>query len=184
MRARRRNIVDALVVGAALSLYAGSTGTNGLAGVESAGDAICTVSGSAAMSNGIAIVDYVLRPETGSCIRCRISLPPPEKWNGEFWGVGNSSFGGVLPDTYGLSAAMDAAVATTDLGTAGYISGDDRKKDVPPSVLRDYTWRATHLMTVYGKRIVKAFYGREARHAYFRGGSCGGRQGLSEAMRL
>ena len=78
MRARRRNIVGALVVGAALSLYAESTGTNGLAGVELAGDAICTVSGSAAMSNGIAIVDYVLRPETGSCIRCRISLPPPE----------------------------------------------------------------------------------------------------------
>ena len=81
---KRKNIVfAAAAVCAALSLCAEQIGTNGLAGVELAGDAICTVSGSAAMSNGIAIVDYALRPETGSCIRCRISLPPPEKWNGE-----------------------------------------------------------------------------------------------------
>ena len=177
---KTKSIVGAVVVGAVLSLY----GANGLAGVKSVGDAICTVSDSVAMSNGIAIVDYVLKPEAESYIRCRIALPPREKWNGEFWGVGNSSFGGVLPNIYGLSAAMDAAVSTTDLGTSAYISGDGRKKDVPPAVLRDYAWRATHLMTVYGKRIVKAFYGREARHAYFRGGSCGGRQGLKEAMRF
>ena len=151
---RKKIVFAAAAVCAALSLYAEPIGTNGLAGVKSAGDAVCTVSDSVAMSNGIAIVDYVLKPEAGSHIRCRIALPPPEKWNGEFWGLGNSSFGGVLPDTYG------------------------------PAVLRDYAWRATHLMTVYGKRIVKAFYGREARHAYFRGGSCGGRQGLSEAMRF
>ena len=152
--------------------------------VKAVGDAVCTVSDSVAMSNGIAIVDYVLKPEAASHIRCRIALPPHEKWNGEFWGIGNSSFGGVLPDTYGLSAAMNAVAATTDLGTSAYVSRAGRAKDVPPAVLRDYAWRATHLMTVYGKRIVKAFYGRDVRHAYFRGGSCGGRQGLTEVMRF
>ncbi len=54
---------------AVLSLY-------GANGVTSAGDAICTVSDSVAMSNGIAIVDYVLKPEAESHIRCRIALPP------------------------------------------------------------------------------------------------------------
>ena len=154
------------------------------AAVKAVGDSVCSVSDSVTMSNGIALVDYVLKPEAESHIRCRIALPPREKWNGEFWGVGNSSFGGVLPGTYGLSAAMDAVAATTDLGTSAYVSGNGRTKDVPPAVMRDYAWRATHLMTVYGKRIMKAFYGREARHAYFRGGSCGGRQGLCEVMRF
>ena len=178
---KTKTIVGAVAVSAVLSLFAEP---NGLAGVKSVGDSVCSVSDSVVMSNGIAIVDYVLKPETESHIRCRIALPPPEKWNGEFWGIGNSSFGGVLPDTYGLSAAMNAAAATTDLGTSAYVSRNGRKKDVPPAVLRDYAWRATHLMTVYGKRIVKAFYGRDARHAYFRGGSCGGRQGLTEVMRF
>ena len=177
---KTKTIVGAVAVCAVLSLY----GANGLAGVKAVGDSVCTVSDSVAMSNGIAIVDYVLKPEAESHIRCRIALPPREKWNGEFWGIGNSSFGGALPDTYGLSAAMNAAAATTDLGTSAYVSRNGRKKDVPPAVLRDYAWRATHLMTVYGKRIVKAFYGRDARHAYFRGGSCGGRQGLTEVMRF
>ena len=91
-----------MAVGAVLSLY----GADGLAGIKSVGDAICTVSDSVTISNGIAIVDYVLKPEAESHIRCRIALSPREKWNGEFWGVGNSSFGGMLPGTYGLSAAM------------------------------------------------------------------------------
>ncbi len=58
-----------MAVSAVLSLY-------GANGVTSAGDAICTVSDSVAMSNGIAIVDYVLKPEAESHIRCRIALPP------------------------------------------------------------------------------------------------------------
>ena len=62
--------------------------------VKSVGDSVCTVSGDVAMTNGIALVSFTLKPETLSDIRCRIALPPPEKWNGEFWGEGNSSFGG------------------------------------------------------------------------------------------
>ena len=107
---KTKTIVGVVAVSAAISLCAEQSGANGLAGVKSVGDAICTVSDSVSMSNGIAIVDYVLKPEAESFIRCRIALPPPEKWNGEFWGIGNSSFGGVLPDTYVLSAAMNAAV--------------------------------------------------------------------------
>ena len=66
---KTRTIVGAMAVSAVLSLY-------GANGVTSAGDAICTVSDSVVMSNGIAIVDYVLKPEVGSYIRCRIALPP------------------------------------------------------------------------------------------------------------
>lgn len=38
-------------------------------------------------------------------------------------------------------------------------------------------------MTVVGKAVTAAFYGRPARYAYFNGCSTGGRQGLSEAQR-
>ena len=89
---KTKTIVGAVAVCAVLSLY----GANGLAGVKSVGDSVCSVSDSVVMSNGIAIVDYVLKPEAASHIRCRIALPPPEEWNGEFWGIGNSSFGGVF----------------------------------------------------------------------------------------
>ena len=39
-------------------------------------------------------------------------------------------------------------------------------------------------MTVVGKALTKAFYGKAPRYSYFVGGSTGGRQGLMEAQRF
>ena len=129
-------------------------------------------------------VDFTLVPEKGSDIKCRAVLPLPERWDGRLWGQGNSGRAGSLPrlDAY---VAMDTAAVTTDLGTtAASPSFFDKSIPWAEGVLRDFHWRATHLMTVYGKRIVAAFYGRRCSHAYFNGGSTGGRQGMSEAMRF
>ena len=129
-------------------------------------------------------VDFTLVPEKGSDIKCCAVLSLPERWDGRLWGQGNSGRAGSLPelDSY---VAMDTAAVTTDLGTpaAGpkYL---DKSRPWPDCVLRDFHWRATHLMTVYGKRIVAAFYGRPCERAYFNGGSTGGRQGMSEALRF
>jgi feruloyl esterase len=80
---------------------------------------------------------------------------------------------------------MNTAAVTTDLGTrAAGEKYTDRSHAWPECVLRDFHWRATHLMTVYGKRIVQAFYGRPCSKAYFYGGSTGGRQGITEALRF
>ena len=129
-------------------------------------------------------VEFALVPEKGSDIKCLAVLPMPGRWDGRFWGQGNSGRAGSLPD---LDAyiAMDTAAATTDLGTT-VASRKYLDKSIPwaDGVLRDFHWRATHLMTVYGKRIVKAFYGRSCEHAYFNGGSTGGRQGMGEALRF
>ena len=129
-------------------------------------------------------VDFTLVPEKGSDIKCRVVLPLPEKWDGRLWGQGNSGRAGSLPNM-DLYVAMDTAAVTTDLGTT-VASPKFLDKSIPWSegVLRDFHWRATHLMTVYGKRFVKAFYGRDCSHAYFNGGSTGGRQGMSEALRF
>ena len=129
-------------------------------------------------------VEFTLVPERGSDIKCRAVLPLPGRWDGRFWGQGNSGRAGSLPDLDAY-VAMGTAAATTDLGTT-VASKKYLDKSLPWSEasLRDFNWRATHLMTVYGKRIVEAFYGASARHAYFNGGSTGGRQGMSEAIRF
>ena len=153
------------------------------AALRAVGDGVCAVDKVTRLAEGVTAVDFTLRPERESEIACRIELPMEKAWNGELWGVGNDSQGGVVP-LITAYAKTGCAVVTTDLGTRRYEKGDLRGRPWPEAVFRDYSWRATHLMTVYAKRFVKAQYGVAQKHAYFRGGSCGGRQGLSEAMRF
>ena len=129
-------------------------------------------------------VDFALSPEKGSDIKCRAELPLPEKWDGRMWGQGNSGRAGSIRSLQGYVAAGTAAV-TTDLGTSSVVAKGSPPTDIvwPAAILRDFHWRATHLMTVYGKKIVEAFYGKPIKKAYFAGGSTGGRQAMSEAIR-
>ena len=129
-------------------------------------------------------VDFSLSPEKGSDIKCRAELPLPKKWDGRMWGQGNSGRAGSIRSLKGYVAAGTAAV-TTDLGTSSVAGKGAPPTDIvwPAPILRDFHWRATHLMTVYGKKIVEAFYGKPIRNAYFAGGSTGGRQAMSEAIR-
>lgn len=122
-------------------------------------------------------VAYVLRPTPKSFIRCELGLADPARWNGRFWGHGNGGWAGkVWCCRDGVSASV-----CTDLGT----SRTDRNAVTEDAeVMRDYAWRATHLMTVTGKRLVEAYYGRRPDRCYFRGASCGGRQGAIEAWRF
>src|SRR5262249_32867467 len=48
----------------------------------------------------------------------------------------------------------------------------------------DFGYRAVHVVAVAGKAITERFYGETLRHAYFLGGSTGGRQALVEAQRF
>jgi feruloyl esterase len=48
--------------------------------------------------------------------------------------------------------------------------------------VKDFGYRATHLMTVRGKEIVQAFYLQKAKTAYFFGCSTGGQNALMEAQ--
>src|SRR5205085_11922278 len=52
-----------------------------------------------------------------------------------------------------------------------------------PEVWKDFGFRATHLMTVAGKQVVRAYYSKEPELSYFNGGSTGGQQALQEAQR-
>ena len=110
-----------------------------------------------------------------------MALPEPDAWNSRLIGCGNGGGAGGLT-TFAVSdhARQGYVAVTTDLGTAPnpYLAGIDN-----PEVWRDYGHRATHLMTVVAREIIRQFYGRDPDYAYFLGGSTGGQQALSLAQR-
>ena len=209
---RRRILISLLAAGrAGAAVAASGTGadiSNRLERVKALTDGVCTVTSTRLLSKAdpdgkdpqamwraealetVAVtgafvrIDFTLVPEKGSDIKCRAELPLPGRWDGRLWGQGNSGRAGTLPSLKSY-IAVDTAAVTTDLGTkaVGAKRYLDKSIPWPAGVLRDFHWRATHLMTVYGKKVVKAFYGRPCTRAYFNGGSTGGRQGMGEALR-
>lgn len=152
--------------------------------VTSVADSVCSVTKVELVENTDTVsIDFVLTPELESDICCRMELPPPERWDGRLWGVGNGGFAGIVPSLV-LYRKMNTAAVTTDLGTRDAVAKVKNVRKWPLAVQRDYQWRGTHLMTVYAKQIAEACYGKPPRHSYFDGGSCGGRQGFSEAIRF
>ena len=110
---------------------------------------------------------------------------PFDNWAGVFHGTGNGGFGGVLTGGYGAMAQglrLGYSTATTDTGTspATPLNGD-------PLIGHSRKWRdwgklSTHVMTVTGKALSRAFYGRNPARSYYTGCSTGGQQGLIEAL--
>jgi len=126
------------------------------------------------------IVKLVLSPAKGSNIHVEVWLPDAEKWNARFLGLGNGGAAGKInPGGLAASSAAGYAAATTDMGTAPNPDSGIGN----PEVWKDFGFRATHLMTVVGKQIVQAHYGRAPEFSYFSGGSTGGQQALQEAQR-
>lgn len=126
------------------------------------------------------IVKLVLNPAKGSNINVEVWLPDAEKWNARFLGLGNGGAAGKINSgSLAGASAGRYAVATTDLGTAPNSDSGIGNEEV----WKDFGYRATHLMTVVGKQIVKAHYGKAPELSYFSGGSTGGQQALQEAQR-
>lgn len=121
----------------------------------------------------------VAKPGDASYIRAEVWLP--DDWNGVFLGIGNSGLGKKL-EIAGMVqyVCKGYAVMHNDLGTSmGAEYGINN-----PDVWKDYGWRATHVMTVAAKEVLRTYYGEKEKFSYFTGGSSGGRQGLSEAQRF
>lgn len=126
------------------------------------------------------IVKLVLNPAKGSNINVEVWLPDAENWNGRFLGLGNGGAAGKInPGSLAGPSAAGYAVATTDMGTAPNPDSGVGNREV----WKDFGYRATHLMTVVGKQIVQAHYGKAPEFSYFSGGSTGGQQALQEAQR-
>lgn len=129
----------------------------------------------------LTIVYLELKPAERSRIRVEVALPEPAAWNGRLVGCGNGGGAGGLPSQNICNFAKGGyAAVTTDMGTAPnpLLAGIGN-----PEVWKDFGHRATHLMTVVAKELVRAQYGRDPDYAYFIGGSTGGQQALSLAQR-
>ncbi len=125
-------------------------------------------------------VAATLEPTADSSIGIEVWLPA-SGWNGKLLALGSGGWGGALSYESMADAVLRgyAAVVTDDGhrgGSASFIVGH-------PEKLVDFAYRAEHEMTVEAKALVKAFYGRDARHAYWSGCSGGGREGLLQAAR-
>jgi feruloyl esterase len=121
-----------------------------------------------------------LRPSGDSDVGVEIWLPM-SGWNGKFLAVGSGGWGGSI--SYGdMGDALRRGYATsaTDDGHTGhgasFIAGH-------PEKFVDFGYRAERGMILEAKRLIKAFYGREARYSYWDGCSGGGREGLLQAYR-
>jgi len=151
-------------------------------------------------------VTAVLTPTSDSVIQVEIWLPETT-WNGRFLGTGGGGFQGTITYTE-LAAGIQAGFASTntDLGTGA--SGCNPlfcgSNGIPnalatafgepaaastglfghPERIKDFGWRAIHLMTVRGKQIASAFYQKSAAKSYFSGCSTGGQNALMEAQRF
>src|SRR5262245_57825036 len=126
----------------------------------------------------------VTHPPTGCRVKVFVALPTKD-WNGRFQGTGGGGYVGGTPN--GLSGPVRSGYATaaTDTGHEGgsgsFSLGADGRLDW--HAVQDNAYLGIHEMTLVGKALSKAFYGKAPRYCYFVGGSTGGRQGLMEAQR-
>jgi hypothetical protein len=123
----------------------------------------------------------LLVPES---ITIAISMPV-DTWNGRFQGVGGGGYAGAVssPDT---AAKTGYAAAATDTGhSATFGSGEWAwsPTGMKWNQIKDFGYRSLHELTVKGKTVTQAFYGRTPSYSYWNGCSTGGRQGLMEAQR-
>lgn len=127
-------------------------------------------------------VTATLQPVPESHIKIEVWLPLAH-WNGKFLGLGTGGWGGQIPyEDLAAALAKGYAAAASDTGHEDPTGSGNFAIGHPEQVI-DFSYRAIHEMTVAGKAIVRAFYGRAAQPNYFNGCSTGGREALIEAQR-
>jgi feruloyl esterase len=121
----------------------------------------------------------------------------PDNWNGKMLGSGGGGWAGntqllpLRPTIITSSAGLTRGYATAqtdsghplpeipDLKTSADISW------MPGNwtAVVDFSHLGIHEMTVLGKQVIAAWYGRPVQRSYFQGCSTGGRQGMMETQR-
>lgn len=122
-----------------------------------------------------------IEPVKGSHIRFEVWMPPEDKWNERYFGVGNPAFEGAIK-YQGLQKALEEGYATASTDTGHDHPGHEWAMGHPERLV-DWVHRAVHETTVAAKNIIKTYYGRPQKYAYWDNCHNGGRQGLVEAQR-
>ncbi|MBV9572181.1 MAG: tannase/feruloyl esterase family alpha/beta hydrolase [Alphaproteobacteria bacterium] len=108
----------------------------------------------------------------------------PFAWNGKLTGWGNGGeLGAIIYGEMYFGLIGGYVSVASDLGHQS--AGNDASWAFNrPRVIREFGVTATHDMTVAAKALAQTYYGSGPLHAYFIGGSAGGRQALMEAERF
>jgi len=121
-----------------------------------------------------------IQPVENSHIHFEVWLPPADKWNNRYFGVGNPAFEGAIK-YQGLKNAVEEGYATASTDT-GHQDPGHKWATGQPERLIDWTHRAVHETTVVAKNLIEAYYGKPQDFAYWDNCHNGGRQGLTEAQ--
>lgn len=130
------------------------------------------------------VTAMVNHPPANDSVKVWIALPI-NQWNGRFEGMGGGGFVGGRPEfSEPLSQGFAAGATNTghDGGSGSFALNSNGQLNW--QLIRDNAYLGIHDMSILGKELVTAFYGKPAKYTYFVGGSTGGRQGLSEAQRF
>ena len=124
-----------------------------------------------------------IRPTADSRIRFEVWLPA-QGWNGRLLGTGNGGFAGsIYYQQLAGYLRRGFAVAGSDAGHEAE-NTDASWAYGHPEKVKDFGWRAVHLMTERAKQLAEAYYGKNVNKAYFDACSDGGREALMEAQRF
>src|SRR4029077_10123585 len=102
-------------------------------------------------------------------------------WNNKFFYVGGAGYNGSVPELTD-ALARGYAAAGSDTGHRGFHWDASAMYNNPQSQV-NYAHRATHLVALLAKEVVKAYYGTPARRSYSCGCSNGGKMALMEVQR-
>ncbi|MEA5124054.1 tannase/feruloyl esterase family alpha/beta hydrolase [Xanthomonas floridensis] len=146
---------------------AGSKITAAVETTNQAGQSICAVEGTL-----LPAIDFAVQL-------------PMQTWTQRYLQIGCGGLCGSIAGNVGAAdgcAPLNSGgfvLASTDMGHQdqdGTFGKDARKR-------ADFAYRGQHLTAVAAKALIRAYYGRSQRYAYFSGCSDGGREGLIEAQR-
>ena len=152
--------------------------------IDGAVGAVTTITSAAAREldgTRYCIVEGVIAPE----IRFEARLPMDD-WSGRYLQTGCGGLCGSLAihveHAESCVPVRDHTVvlASTDMGHEG-MGGDWAIRN--PATRADFGHRGVHLTALAVKALVREYYGKPARYAYFSGCSDGGREALVEAQR-
>lgn len=108
---------------------------------------------------------------------------PTTQWNGRFMHYGCGGACGVIyRPQLEEPLARGYAVVASDMGHAGAPNNWAFSYGNLQALI-DFSYRATHVVTLAAKEVVKAGYGSPAKYSYMYGCSTGGLQGQIEAQR-
>jgi feruloyl esterase len=122
-----------------------------------------------------------IQPTSDSDIRFEVWMPA-DAWNGKFLSAGEGGYAGTI-NYNGIAGALRRGYAGGSTDT-GHVGGTADFAPGHPEKVADFGWRGKHLQAARSKDIIRAFYGKPAKHSYFSSCSNGGRQALMEVQRF